>query len=102
MFPSLWYETFGLTVSEAKSYGIPCIVPDNCAASEQVADGKTGYIFKTGDLDSLKAAIMKYEQTDLKQMQENLLDSFHPEDLSMETHLKKLIAIYNDILSNEK
>lgn len=102
VFPSLWYETFGLTVAEAKSYGIPCIVPDNCAASEQVADGKTGYIFKTGDLDSLKAAIMKYEQTNLKQMQENLLNSFHPEDLSMETHLKKLIAIYNDILSNEK
>lgn len=102
VFPSLWYEGAPLTIQEMKSYGIPCIVPDKCAASEQIVDGKTGYIFKTGDLDSLKAAIMKYEQTDLKQMQVNLLDSFHPEDLSRETHLKKLIEIYNDILSNEK
>ena len=72
------------------------------ARYEKVYAKTIAIIFKTGDLDSLKAAIMKYEQTDLKQMQKNLLDSFHPEDLSMETHLKKLITIYNDILSNEK
>ena len=54
VFTSLCYETFGLSVAEARSYGIPCIVPDSCAASEQVIDGETGYLFKTGNLDSLK------------------------------------------------
>lgn len=102
IFPSFWMETYGLAVAEARSYGIPCIVPDRCAASEQIEDGKTGYIFKTGDLDSLKKAILKYERTDLKQMQANLVNSFHPDDLSMETHVKKLINIYNNILANGK
>ncbi|MDV3113765.1 glycosyltransferase family 4 protein [Segatella copri] len=102
IFPSYWRETYGLAVAEARSYGIPCIVPDKCAASEQVVDGKTGYIFKTGDLASLKEAVLKYEHTDLKQMQKNLIESFHPEELSMETHVKKLIEIYNDILSDDK
>ena len=102
VFPSLLFETYGLVVAEAKSYGIPCIVPDCCAASEQIEDGKTGYIFKTGDLESLKEAIMKYENTDLAQMQKNLLESFHPEELSMETHLKRLVGIYNEILENDE
>lgn len=102
VFPSFLGETYGLVVAEAKSYGIPCIVPDRCAASEQIEDGKTGYVFKTGDLESLKEAIMKYENTDLAQMQKNLLESFHPEELSMETHLKRLVGIYNEILENDE
>lgn len=102
VFPSLWYEGAPLTIQEMKSYGIPCIVPDRCAASEQIEDGKTGYIFKTGDLESLKEAILKYENTDLAQMQKNLLESFHPEELSMETHLKRLVGIYNEILENDE
>ena len=102
VFPSFLGETYGLVVAEAKSYGIPCIVPDRCAASEQIEDGKTGYIFKTGDLESLKQAIMKFENTNLVKMQKNLIDSFNPNDLSMETHLKRLVNIYNEILGNDE
>lgn len=98
VFPSLWVETYGLVVAEAKSYGIPCIVPDKCAASEQIEDGQTGYIFKSGDLKSLKASILKYEMTDLKMMQLRLNSSFDREALSMKNHIIKLIDIYNKIL----
>lgn len=34
IFPSIWYETAGLTVLEAQKLGIPCIVNRNTAASE--------------------------------------------------------------------
>lgn len=34
VFPSRWYETAGLTVLEAQTLGIPCIVNKKCAASE--------------------------------------------------------------------
>lgn len=98
IFPSLWYETFGLTVAEAKSYGIPCIVPDRCAASEQVEDGITGYIFKIGDVESLKKAIIKYEKTDIIQMQKNIQESFHPENFSLDNHIKRLESVYADIM----
>ena len=34
VFPSIWYETAGLTVIEAQKLGTPCIVNRNTAASE--------------------------------------------------------------------
>lgn len=100
VFPSFWGETFGLSVAEAKSYGIPCIVPNQCAAAEQIEDGKTGFIFETGNIDSLKKAIIKYENSDIAQMQRTLVDSFDTKELSMETHLKRLVKIYRDILGD--
>lgn len=102
VFTSLWYETFGLAVAEAKSYGIPCVVPDECAASEQVENSKTGYIFKTGDLDSLKSTLQKYESSNIGELQKNLINSFSVKEYSIPNHIDSLITIYNKILgSNE-
>lgn len=98
VFPSLWYEGSPLTTVEMKSYGFPCIVPDECAASEDVEDGKTGYIFKIGDLKSLKEALQKFEKTDLKAMQQNVIDSFNSEILTSEYHVEKLLEIYEKAL----
>lgn len=95
---SKWYETFGLVVAEMKSYGIPCIVPDRCAAAEQIEDGKTGYIFKTGNLESLKDCLSRYEDENLSFFQKNLNESFRPSDYSLITHTKNLIAIYHDFM----
>ena len=99
VFTSLWYETFGLSVAEARSYGIPCIVPDACAASEQIIDGETGYIFKTGNLDSLKEAITKYENTDIQSMQNNAINNFIANDWSLTSHIKNLVQVYNEIIT---
>lgn len=53
VFPSLWYETYGLTVAEAAARGIPAIVSDVSAAAERIEDGVTGWRFKSGDADDL-------------------------------------------------
>jgi glycosyltransferase involved in cell wall biosynthesis len=55
VFPSLWYETFGLVVSEAAARGVPSIVSDISAPADRVFDGRTGWIFRAGDLDDLVA-----------------------------------------------
>ncbi len=57
LFPSLWYETYGLAVSEAAARGIPAIVSDISAAAERIADGETGWIFRSGDPAALLRAI---------------------------------------------
>ena len=98
VFTSLWYETYGLVVAEMKSYGIPCIVPDESAAAEQVDDGKTGLIFKTGNINSLKQAIMKYEKSDPTTFQKNITASFNPVEFSKETYLTNLLKIYNEVI----
>ena len=96
LFPSFWYEGAPLTIIEMKSYGIPCIVPDRCAASEQIENGKTGFVFKTGDYDSFVTAIKRLEEIDLNEMQKNIINTFHLNDYSMESHIKGLIDIYGD------
>ncbi len=53
IFPSLWYETYGLVVTEAAARGVPSIVSDVAAPAERITDGVNGWVFRSGDLDSL-------------------------------------------------
>jgi glycosyltransferase involved in cell wall biosynthesis len=100
VFPSLWYECAPLTIQETKSYGLPCIVPDTCAASEEVEDGRTGYIFKSGNLESLKDAIVKLEQCDLMSMQSAIISGFDKKLYSLESHCSSLQNIYIEVMKN--
>lgn len=100
VFPSLWYECAPLTIQEMKSYGLPCIVPDTCAASEEVEDGRTGYIFKSGNLESLKDAIVKLEQCDLMSMQSAIIAGFDKKLYSLESHCSSLQNIYIEVMEN--
>lgn len=100
LFPSLWYEGLPLTPIEMKPYGIPCIVPDKCAAAELITDGKDGYIFKIGDLKSLKECILKLEKANLKTMSTWIIQHFNEHEYSMEQHIEKLVLCYNAILNS--
>lgn len=53
--PSIWYETFGFTVLEALSYGVPVIVSNHVGAKDIV--GNSGIIIETGNVGELKEAI---------------------------------------------
>jgi glycosyltransferase involved in cell wall biosynthesis len=53
VFPSIWYETFGLSVYEAMANGIPVIASDNTVSASAVEPGTTGLLFKSGDVDDL-------------------------------------------------
>jgi glycosyltransferase involved in cell wall biosynthesis len=55
--PSLWYETFGLTVVEALSCGVPVIGFNIGTRSELVVDEKTGFLCDADDfLDTIRKA----------------------------------------------
>lgn len=49
VMPSIWYETFGLTIIEAFSRAKPVIASNLGAMAELVVDNKTGLLFKSGD-----------------------------------------------------
>jgi glycosyltransferase involved in cell wall biosynthesis len=57
IFPSLWYETFGLVVAEAAARGLPAIVSDVSAPTERIVDGTSGWVFRSGDLGSLMRCV---------------------------------------------
>jgi glycosyltransferase involved in cell wall biosynthesis len=48
-----WLETFGLTILEALSFGIPVIVPPVGGPSEIVIDGKEGFLISSYELEAI-------------------------------------------------
>ena len=50
--PSIFYETFGYTVLEALSYGVPVIISNNVGAKDIVLS-KCGWIFEAGNESQL-------------------------------------------------
>jgi glycosyltransferase involved in cell wall biosynthesis len=49
IFPSVWYETFGLAIVEAFACGVPVIASRLGSMEEIVTDGRSGLHFSPGD-----------------------------------------------------
>ena len=97
---SKWYETMGLTTIEMQQYGIPCIVPKQCAASEYIKNNITGLYYDTGSVNSLLECIYKTNDINfLKKISLNFYNSFNINKYSIETHINKLNKIYLEVLN---
>lgn len=79
------HETAMLTPLQMLEHGVPCIVPDRCAASAYVQNGVNGLLFKTGDVEDLERA-----------MREMLERPLNPEPMTItdEGYLRDLAALY--------
>lgn len=53
IFPSRWYEPFGMGLLEAAACGVPAIASRIGAIAELVADGETGLLFDPDNFDEL-------------------------------------------------
>ena len=95
IFPSIWYEVFGLVIIEAMNRGLPVIASNIGAIPELIKDGYNGFLFEPGDVDSLHSIIENL--VNLKKISSNLsknaIDS--SKNFSMEKHLKSILDIYN-------
>ncbi len=60
--PSLWHETFGLSVYEAASLGVPAVIPQDCAMKDFVIHGENGIQYATQD--ALKEALLELKWDD--------------------------------------
>jgi len=100
IFPSLWYETQGMTVLEAAAAGVPAVVPHLSAASASVTNGVTGLWFKTGDADDLAAKIrIMQDPATAAAMGKKAYESYWRNPLTLERHLDQLVICYQRILS---
>ncbi|MFV3129069.1 acyltransferase family protein [Niveispirillum sp. KHB5.9] len=95
VFPSLWYETFGLTVSEAAARGVPAIVSDITAAAERVEDGVTGWRFRSGDADDLaRCLLLVKDDTRMQAAGTAAYNAFWSDTRSGDRHVADLLEIY--------
>jgi len=57
VFPSRCYETFGLSIIEANSYGKPVVSSEIGAPQELIIDGITGRFFQAGNQEGLVSTV---------------------------------------------
>lgn len=53
--PSVWYETFGFTVLEALSFGVPVVISEHVGARDVAGNG--GIVLPAGSAEALREAI---------------------------------------------
>jgi len=103
LFPSVCYETQGLTVLEALSVGLPVIVSDECAASEFV-DMQNGFTFRSGDAGELAARIKAITEDSAKaeQMSKYAYDKYWHAPYLLDGYIQETLNIYNQILEKDR
>jgi glycosyltransferase involved in cell wall biosynthesis len=102
VFPSLWYETFGLTVAEAVARGVPAIVSDITAAAERVVDDVTGWQFRSGDGADLARCLERVDDNArVGAVGAACYSAFWQGARNAPQHVDDLINIYRAILRRE-
>jgi glycosyltransferase involved in cell wall biosynthesis len=100
VFPSLWYETYGLTVAEAAARGVPAIVSDVSAAAERIEDGVTGWRFQSGDADDLARCLaLTADDGAIRRTGAEAYRRYWSDAQTLDSHATGLLSIYRATLA---
>lgn len=91
--PSEWEETFGFTVLEALSYGIPVIVSEKVGAKDLIVEKKNGFVVE-GTVQGVKDCLKKFIDTPsiAQKMNSYIVDSFYVK--TMTEHACEIELLY--------
>ena len=99
IFPSLWYETFGMIVAEAFAKAVPVITSDMGNMKILVTDGYNGKTFTPGDPIALRNCIEEFAKIPVEEqklLRKNARATYEL-NYSPESNLKKIIEIYSSL-----
>ena len=71
--PSIWYETFGFTVLEALSFGVPVMISGNVGAKDIIADG-AGMVIDDIDEQKISDAVSRLDRIGLTEMNKAIIE----------------------------
>jgi len=99
VMPSIWYETFGLTIIEAFAKGTPVIASRLGAMQELVANPEHGRLFKPGSADDLARSVaeVSMNQTWLEKARQAVRSEYE-QKYTAERNYTLLIEIYRRAL----
>jgi glycosyltransferase involved in cell wall biosynthesis len=100
IFPSVWYEAFGLVNIEAFSNGTPVLASKIGAPESLIIDGYNGFHFEPGNVEDLKEVVNHFNALSIiekKQMGNNAYANYKSQ-YSPELQLSYFDAIYNKAL----
>ena len=99
--PSEWYENNPMTVVEAYSMGVPVIGARIGGIPEIVDEGKTGFLFESGNVESLEKAVEQSLTVGAEEygaMKKNAL-AFAKEHFDSNKYKERLISFYSQVIS---
>jgi glycosyltransferase involved in cell wall biosynthesis len=100
VFPSLWYETEGLSVIEAAALGVPSIVADTSAARMSIVDGVTGLCFAGADEADLSRTMRTLSADDalVGTMGQAAYQRYWENPRTLDRHVSELEVVYEQVL----
>ena len=101
VFPSLWYETFGLVVGDALRVGLPVLVSSSCVAADMVDHERSGLHLPAGDVDAWAAAMTRMSSDDLVRRMGDAALASGARFLDPEDHGERLVGIYRKALTRK-
>lgn len=101
IFPSEWYETFGLTIIEAFSHAVPVIASRIGVMAEIVKDGVTGLHFTPGNADDLHAKVhwANEHPNQMLEMGRNARREYE-DKYTPEKNLSQILDIYREAIES--
>jgi len=97
--PSMWWETFGLIVLEANSYGKMVISTGLGGLKEIIINGKNGFLYNHNNLSSLEYLINKlwYDEDLLKNKSKLCIE--HSKIYNYQKFSKQILDLYSELTS---
>ena len=104
IFPSIWYEPFGMTIIEAYACALPVIASGIGASLELVKHGKTGLIFTSGNRQALRKALDEmsgYSQPQYQELQRQA-EAYFYSDFSPKSQEEYFKKVFSSLLYDKK
>jgi glycosyltransferase involved in cell wall biosynthesis len=101
LMPSVWYETFGRTITEAFAAGTPVIASRMGAMQELVAHRETGLLFEPGSASALSRAVSElHGRADLPAMRVRARCEFEDKFTASQNY-DQLMRVYERAMGKE-
>lgn len=100
VFPSEGYEGFPRVIAEAFAKGLPVLATALGAQGTIIEDGRTGLLFRPGDLEDLAAKVewLLAHPTELARMRKEARAEYEAK-YTAERNYERLMAIYREVLA---
>jgi glycosyltransferase involved in cell wall biosynthesis len=100
VFPSEWYENLPLVIIEAFACGVPVIASALGAMKEVVEHGRTGLLFRPGDVDDLaRTMALAWEHPEyMDRLAENARAEYEAK-YTAAANYRQLMKIYEEVIA---